>query len=146
MTTINLTPCFDAKTEGDNREWALARYMGINRVAHDSKAYDKASDVEIGALKISVKASGFSLMSGRLCEGLTTFDEIWNLYESRVHSNTFAYITADYTCYLMNLETFKKFVYKFCYLDRESKKNGGALKIKCRKETKKMLAWLEEGI
>ena len=146
MTTINLTPCFDAKTEGDNREWALARYMGINRTVHDTKAYDKASDVEVGALKISVKASGFSLMSGSLCKGLTTFDEIWNLFESNVHSNTFAYVTADYTCYLMNLATFKKFVYQFCSLDRESKSNGGAIKIKCRRETKKMLAWLEAEI
>lgn len=145
MKTINLTPCFEAKTAGDNREWALARHMGINRNTHDSKSYDKASDVEIGALKISVKASGFTLMSGRLCEGLTTFDGIWNLYQSRVHSNTFAYITEDFTCYLMNLETFKEFVFNFCYLDRESKKNGGALKIKCRKESKKMLAWLAAG-
>lgn len=145
MKTTTLTPCFDSRNAGDNREWALCNAYGLPRTTHDSKPYHIASDLEIGKLKISIKASGFSLMASTLCEGYETFDEIWNLYESKVHSNTFAYVTEDFTCYLMNLAEFKKFVYAFGYLDRDSIKNGGKYKIRCRKESKKMLAWLEAG-
>jgi hypothetical protein len=145
MTTTHLTPCTASKNAGDNREWALCSAYGLPRTTHDSKPYYCASDLEIGELKISIKASGFSLMTSALCEGLETFDEIWALYESKVHSNVFAYITEDFTCYLMNLAEFKKFVYAFGYLDRDSKKNGGKCKIRGRKETKKMREWLEAG-
>ena len=145
MKTTTLTPCFDSRNAGDNREWALCRAYGLPRTTHDSKAYDKASDLEFGALKISIKASGFSLMTSALCEGFETFDEIWNLFERKTHSNTFAYITEDFTCYLMNLAEFKKFVYTFGYIDRDSKKNGGKCKIRGRKESQKMRDWLAAG-
>lgn len=145
MKTTTLIPCFDSRNAGDNREWALCRAYGLPRTTHDSKPYYMASDLEIGALKISIKASAFSLMTSALCEGLTDFDAIWNLFESKTHSNTYAYVTADFTCYLMNLAEFKKFVYTFCYLDRDSVKNGGKCKIRCRKESSKMLAWLAAG-
>ena len=49
-------------------------------------------------------------------------------------------------CYEMNLPEFKQFVYAFCHTERESEKNGGAMKIRCRKESKKMLAWLAEKV
>ena len=143
MTTANL-PRVCAKNEGDAREWSVASFMGVERTKHDSKAYDRDSDVNAGGLHISVKSSAFSLMSGALCEGLSDFDSIWNLYASKTHSNSFAYVTAEYVMYLMNLDEFKQFVYAFCKLERESEKNGGALKIRCRKESAKMVRWLEE--
>lgn len=129
--------------EGIAREWALCRFYGITRTSHDAQAYDKASDIDAGEKQVSVKASGFSLMSGSLCKGCVDFDSIWKRYASRVHSNTFAYVTADYTVYEMTLDEFRSFVYEFGRLERESAKNGGALKIKCRKESKKMVGWLE---
>lgn len=129
---------------GIAREWSVCRYFGINRVAHDSGAYDKDSDVNVGTLHISVKASAFTLMSGSLCEGRDTFDGIWELYATRVHSNRFIYMTADFTAYMMTLDEFKMFVYMFCHTERESAKNGGAVKIRCAKESAKMLRWLEE--
>lgn len=133
-----------SNNEGINREWALCRYYGIIRTSHDNGAYDKGSDIETGTANISVKASSFTLMSGSLCQGLEDFDAIWNLFKSRVHSDTFAYVTQEYEVYEMNLNEFEKFVYTFCTTERESKKNGGRTKIKCRKESGKMLRWLEE--
>lgn len=132
------------KNQGIAREWALCGSKGIERVKHDNGSYDKDSDVNCGSAHISVKANKFTLMSGSLCEGLESFDAIWNLYERKVHSNTWAYVTADFVSYEMNLEEFKSFVYEFCYLERDSMKNGGAMKIRCRAESKKMLKWLEE--
>lgn len=144
MTTYNFAPAHDPKNHGIAVEWGICSHYGITRVSHDRTAYDKDSDVNCGDKHMSVKASGFSLMSGSLCEGLETFDGIWNLYASKVHSNTFVYGAMDGTAYEMNLDEFKQFVYTFCSLDRESKKNGGKVKIKCRKESQKMLNWLEE--
>lgn len=138
-STINLTA---AAKLSDAAEWALCSCYGIERTKHDSSAYDRDSDVNAGDMRISVKTSGFTLMAGSLCEGRDTFDGIWNLYADRVHSNHFAYVTADGTCYMMSLGEFKKFVYAFCRVERESEKNGGAMKIRCRKESKKMVKWL----
>lgn len=128
----------------DSAEWALCAMYGIERVKHDSSAYDKDSDVSAGDIRISVKTSAFTLMSGSLCEGREDFDGIWNLYEERVHSTQFAYVTMEGICYMMNIAEFKQFVYAFCTTERESAKNGGMMKIRCRKETKKMLKWLAE--
>lgn len=132
------------KNAGIAREWTLCAYYGVTRTTHDHIAYDKDSDLNVGDMAISIKASGFTLMSGRLCAGCKGFDDIWNRYEQNVHSNTFVYISKDYIAYSMNLDEFKTFIYSFCYLDRESKKNGGGIKIKCRAESQKMLRWLEE--
>jgi len=132
----------DNSNKGIAREWALCKHYGVERTAHDSVAYDKGSDLVAYGKNISVKASRFSLMSGSLCEGLEDFDSIWNLYESKVHSDTFAYVTEDFRVFEMDINEFKEFVKAFGRLDRESKKNGGKVKIKCLKESKKMVEWL----
>lgn len=143
MTTYTINRV-DNKNEGIAREWALCARYGIIRTTHDNVRYDRGSDLDVGDLHISIKASRFSLMAGSLCEGCEDFDGIWNIYEAHVHSNTFAYVTTDYTVYQMNLAEFKQFVYEFCGLERESERNGGQMKIKCRKESAKMLRWLAE--
>ena len=145
MTSFQISP-IDAKNAGDAREWALCNHYGVERVKHDSLPYDKASDLSAEGMNISIKASGFSLMAGTLCEGRDTFDGIWDLFAERVHSDTFAYVTSDWTCYMMNLGEFDRFVHEFGSLERESSKNGGATKIRCRKESKKMLKWLESEV
>lgn len=134
----------DHKNAGIAREWALCHHYGIERTSHDHVAYDKGSDIEIDDMHISVKSSAFTLMSGRLCEGRDTMEGIWNLYAEHTHSNAFAYVSVAFKAYIMNIDEFKLFVFTFCALERESSKNGGALKIKCRKESGKMLRWLEE--
>lgn len=145
MKTANIRNFVPAgvKNAGDAREWAYCAYAGVERKKHDAGAYDRDSDVNVGDRHISIKASKFSLMSGSLCEGLTDFDSIWNLYASKVHSNTFVYIDVDYTAYEMTLVEFKAFVYAFCKTERESMKNGGATKIRCKAESKKMIEWLQ---
>ena len=130
----------DNNNNGIAKEWAFCAFSGVQRSAHDHTPYDKGSDCG----NASVKSSGFTLMAGSLCEGRDTFDGIWNLYESRVHSTEFVYVTNDFTAYIMTLVEFKLFVYTFCKLERESEKNGGALKIRCRKESGKMLRWLAD--
>lgn len=135
-----------SKNAGDAREWGVCAYYGIERVKHDSVSYDRDSDVNAGDKHISVKAEKFTLMSGKLCEGRETFDGIWNLYAERVHSNTWAYVCKDGTTYEMNMDEFKSFVYAFCKTERESSKNGGQMKIRCKSESKAMLEWLASHI
>ena len=131
------------KNAGIAREWAFGRHYMIERTTHDNVAYNKGSDFEIGTNYYSVKASGASLMAGNLCNGIEDFDGIWNLYETNVHSNIFVYMTNDFVVYEMNIAEFKKFVYAFAHIERESEKNGGAMKIRLRKESGKMLKWLD---
>ena len=45
----------------------------------------------------------------------------------------------------MDINEFSKFIHKFATLDRESKKNGGGLKIKI-KDTKEMIEWLDKRV
>jgi hypothetical protein len=142
VNILNFAPT-EVKNNGDRREFAVCAYEGIKRAKHDSKAYDKDSDVNVGDRHISIKASKFTLMSGTLCEGNTTFDGIWNLYASKKHSNEWCYMTEDFTAYYMNLDEFKEFVYRFCRVEKDSQKNGGHHKIRCREETQEMLRWLE---
>ena len=144
MTTYTIER-MNHQNAGIAREWALCRHYMVERTAHDALPYDKGSDLDTADGKhISIKASAFTLMSGSLCEGRDTFDGIWNLYAERVHSDTFAYVTADFTVYEMNIDEFKCFVYTFAHTERESEKNGGQLKIRLRKESGKMLKWLAD--
>lgn len=143
MTTYTIER-LNHRNAGIAREWALCRYYKVERTAHDALPYDKGSDLDAAGKHISIKASAFTLMSGSLCEGRDTFDGIWDLYAERVHSDTFAYITEDFRVYEMGLDEFKQFVYAFGRTERESEKNGGAMKIRLRKESGKMLSWLSQ--
>lgn len=142
MNTATLTEK-TVNNHGIACEWAFCAYCGIDRTAHDAGAYDKDSDVNAFGHGYSVKSSGATLMSGSLCEGLTEFEDIWDLYVSRVHSDRFVYVTNNWTAYIMDLAEFGEFIHEFGRCERESAKNGGAVKIRLRKESSKMLAWLE---
>ena len=142
MNTITINHISTARNAGIAREHDLCAYMGIERTTHDSTDYRTSSDICVGDRHISVKASAFTLMSGNMCEGEDTFEGIWNVYKRNTHSNEWAYVTEDYTVYMMNMAEFEKFLRAFGKTERESEKNGGQMKIRCRKESKKMLAWL----
>jgi hypothetical protein len=131
------------KNAGIAREWAICNFYGVNRTHHDNVRYDKGSDLDIGNMHMSIKASKFTLMAGSLCEGHEDFDGIWTVFETHVHSNVFVYVTENYIAYEMNIHEFKRFVYAFATLTKESDRNGGYTKIQCRKESHKMLQWLE---
>ena len=146
MTSFTINHTSTSTNAGIAREHDLCHYFGIERTKHDSSDYKSNSDICLGERHISVKASSFSLMSGSLCGGYDEFEDIWTLYKNNTHSNEFAYITEDYTVYMMNLVEFEQFVHLFCRVERESSKNGGKAKIKMRKETRKTLAWLEQAV
>ena len=138
-----IAAALDPKNLGDLYEWALCRHFGVNRQKHDSGRYDKGSDLELdNGMRISIKYGAFSLMNGTLCEGQTTIDGIWNVYETHTHSNVAAVITDTCDVFLMSIPEFKKFIFTFGHIGRDSKKNGGCTKIQCYKDTKKRLAWL----
>lgn len=143
MTTAVLTNIDNHANAGIAREHNLCAYLGITRICHDSTDYRTSSDIYLGDRHISVKASGFTLMSGNMCEGQETFEGIWDVYTRNTHSNEWAYVTVDNIAYFMDENEFSDFVHTFCRVERESEKNGGAMKIRCRKESRKMVAWLE---
>lgn len=132
----------DVRNAGIAREWADCASLGIERSAHDSTDYRSASDIMLNERHISVKASGFTLMSGTMCEGEESFEGIWNVYKRNTHSNEWHYVTESYVVYAMNLGEFESFIRAFGRTERESEKNGGQMKIRLRKESKKMLEWL----
>lgn len=131
------------RNKGIAAEWTYCRFLGIERNKHDAGGYDRGSDAEIGDRKISIKAGKFTLMSGSLCRGCDSFESILNRYESQTHSNEWVYITEEWMAFRMNKEEFHKFICRYGYLDRDSKKNGGGIKIRARKETIERRAWLE---
>jgi len=146
MTTYFAAPAAIAKSKADTKEWAVAAHYNVKRTKHDSDSCINNADVVAGDKRISVKSARFSLLSASLCAGLTDFDAIWNHFEAIDNANVYAYVTEDFNVYEMNAAEFKAFVYKFCGLDRESAKNGGGVKIRCRSESKALLKWLEENL
>ena len=144
MTMYAHLPTIEHHNAGIASQRALALYCGQVQTRQDDVRYNEGSDVVAFGMNISVKATGFTLMSSLLCEGLTDFEDIWNLYATRVHSDHFAYVTEDFDCYMMNLAEFGIFVHTFCRLEKDSAKNGGMVKIRCRHESEKMRKWLRE--
>ena len=126
----------------DIAEWALADYYNIERHMHDSKSDSEGADVEVENenLYISVKTARWTLVSGK--KGFDTMDTIWENYENTTRSNMHAYIAKNGIAYMMNINEWKNFVYKFAGLERDSKKNGGNWKIRGRRESQKMLDYL----
>ena len=135
----NFTFVSSLSNQGQARQQDID-YMLTGKIRKpDHVPFDVDSDIpEYG---ISVKSSRFTLVSAARVYG-ETFDEIWNEYARRVHSKWFCYATATGEAYFMNLEEFESFVRAFCTVERESSKNGGGLKIRCKKESKAMLTWL----
>lgn len=144
MTTINvLTIERTYANWGNHCEQALAYTLTGEIRKHDHVPF--YADSDIPEANMSVKSSGFTLASAKVNHG-ETFEEKLDDFVKRVHSDKFAYVTEDFVAYVMTLDEFIKFIRLFCYLDRESTRNGGGYKIKCRKETKKMRAWLAASI
>ena len=128
------------KNFGQHAEQAL-NYTLTGRIEkHDTIPYDKGSDIQ--EYHISVKSARFSLMSGNLCKA-QDFEGIIAEYFENVASDKCAYVTQDFTSYIMDNEQFKTFLMNFCTLARESSRHGGRYKVKMRSESKKVLQWLQ---
>ena len=106
----------------------------------DRVPFDKDSDIP--EYDMSVKSSGFTLASGRHNMG-DTMEEKVNDFMARVHSKRFAYVSQSLVAYIMDADEFRSFITSFCYMGTDSAKNGGMKKIQCKKESKKMIEWLD---
>ena len=141
MTTITVSEITRTYANwGNHCEQALAFTLTGEMRKHDKVPFYMDSDIP--EYDMSVKSSGFTLASGNVNMG-DTFDEKLADFFSRVHSNKFAYVTVNMVAYVMNKSEFEEFLRTFAYMDRDSKKNGGLMKIKCRRESQKMLNWFE---
>ena len=127
------------KNNGQHMEQcATFTYTGEIR-QHDNVPYDKGSDIP--EYHISVKSSAFSLASAKLVKG-DTVEEQLAYYMEHTASEKILYVTENYDGYEMSLTEFAEFVLTFGYITRESEKSGGGLKVRAKKESKKMLEWL----
>lgn len=112
--------------ESDHRKDKTPFYMG--------------SDIE--SLHMSVKSARFTLASGNINHGETLEEKISD-YIDRTVSTCVAYVTNDLIAYIMDMTEFANFMRRFCKLEAESSKNGGAMKVKCGHETQDLLNWLK---
>lgn len=133
--TINRTYAND----GAHREQALAYTLTGEMRRHDKVRYNEGSDIP--EFHMSVKASGFTLMSGNICKA-QDFEGILAEYAENTASRQVAYVTEDMTAYVMEIPLFCEFCRAFCRLERESQKNGGRYKVRMNKESKAVLEWL----
>lgn len=124
---------------GLHAEQTLAYTLTGEIRSHGKLSYMDGSDIP--EFHMSVKSSGFSLMSGNLCQN-QDFDGIVEEFFSNTASSSFAYVTQSMECFVMNAEEFRCFVCQFCGLSKESKKNGGRCKVRMKSETKAVLEWL----
>lgn len=88
---------------------------------------------------MSVKSDHFTLAAKLNGDNMAEMiDDFFN----RTSSTVFAYVTREMFVYMMNAVEFRAFIETFGVLERESEKNGGGVKVRCKHESKKMLAWL----
>lgn len=106
---------------------------------HSNTPYDKGSDIP--EYHISVKSSAFSLASAKRIKGDTVVEQL-AYYVKHTASKKVIYVTKNYEGYIMDMQEFTDFVTEFGYITRESQKSGGGLKVRVKKENKKMLEWL----
>lgn len=139
MRTLKITNLNISHNAGINAEQSLRYFLHGYTTAHDNRRFDKASDID----NISVKSARFSLAQGGLLNG-SDLETMVDDYFSRVHSTEFAYVTRCFIVYIMNAEEFREFLMKFCYVARDSQKNGGKLKVRAKNEGMEMLLWFLE--
>jgi hypothetical protein len=143
MNKMTITAQVSTKKNAGERKEENLDYMLTGSVqGKDSVAYDKGSDIMWNGVGVSAKSSHFTLMSAKLAKGETMAEQL-DFYFATVHSTVFAYITEKDDVYMMNAIEFREFLEVFCHMERESSKNGGGWKVRCRAESKKMLNWFE---
>jgi len=129
------------ENKGEWKERLVAlQIAGETEHAKDSVPFDIDSDIK--SLKMSVKSERFTLVSARLNYGETLEEKI-NDYTARTASTQVAYVTNDLTAYIMTLTEFANFLRVFGNLERESDKNGGGMKVRCKCESKQMREWFK---
>lgn len=130
-------------SRGYQAEYAYKWVKGFEQVVALNAAYNKASDVE--QIALSLKSSHFTLASGRLMKG-ETLEEMIDYYIATTASARTAYITEECDVFYMTNKELKEFLLLFGRLERDSKRNGGNIKVRMCRETKAVLAWLNSQV
>ena len=147
MTTlelnVNIGSAYYPKNYGSAVQMDYDFMMTGKTRRHDSVPFDTDSDIP--ELEASIKSSAFTLVSAKYIKG-DTMAEQWADFYSRVHSKKFVYISLKRVAYEMDIDEFKSFVFEWCGMEKESAKNGGGWKVRCKKESDKMLRWLNERV
>jgi hypothetical protein len=147
MTTMFIPDTFPTiKNKGIRAQANMTVACGLTYAAHDGKSYDSASDIEYMGHHISVKAYHFTLMSGTMCEGKTTVNDIWDVYARTTHSDRFAYVLGE-MAYVMDIIEFEKFVKLFCEIEKaspnEDRQHTGSVKVRAKRCERNMKKWFE---
>lgn len=141
MKTITIKTISTYKNGGERAEQNLA-YTLLGEVrTHDSVPFDIDSDIP--ELHMSVKASHFTLVSGKLMTATTREGQIAE-YMARTASTCVGYVTEENIAYIMDMAEFEAFLLTFSRFEKESSKNGGCYKVRFPAETAKVRAWLAE--
>lgn len=140
MTTMVINSISTLSNAGQARQQDLTYALTGEIRKPDAVPFDMDSDIP--EFSISVKSSRFTLASASALSA-TTFEGQLDEFSARVHSEKFAYVAKDNMVYIMDKVEFLDFCHEFCGWEQESKKNGGAYKVRCRKESKRMIKWLQ---
>ena len=140
MTTMVINSISTLSNAGQARQQDLTYALTGEIRKPDAVPFDMDSDIP--EFSISVKSSRFTLASASALSA-TTFEGQLNEFSARVHSEKFAYVAKDNMVYIMDKVEFLDFCHEFCGWEQASKKNGGAYKVRCRKESKRMIKWLQ---
>ena len=140
MTTMAINSISTLSNAGQARQQDLTYALTGEIRKPDAVPFDMDSDIP--EFSISVKSARFTLASASALSA-TTFDGQLNEFSERVHSEKFAYVTKNNMVYIMDKMEFLDFCHEFCGWEQDSNKNGGAYKVRCRKESKRMIKWVQ---
>lgn len=120
------------KNNGQHLEQVVRYNLTGKLEKADNLHYDKFADV----LDIQIKSA-----RATVCKGTNL-----NEYLKNDKAKRYLYITADLQGYIMTKQEFILFCQTFGYITRESQKNGNALKIRLKSESKKLIEWLDSKV
>lgn len=131
MTTISMkTITRQYKNNGQHAE-QIFRFTLTGRIEKaDNKPFTAGGDCGVYQVK-SARAT--------ICKGLNIAEHI-----AKDGAEKYAYVTADFsTAYIMTASEYLEFATLFGTVTRESSKNGGAVKVRFKMESKEMRDYLK---
>lgn len=132
MRQFQLKPC---QTSYKNKGQAKQQAVIFHFTGKLEKADNRKHQTETDFFNLEIKSEKASLGIEK------TIDE----YIGKCKAEFFLYVCNDCkTTFLMTRKEFKSFFRQFGTKDRDSKKNGGKEKLRLKKESKKMRAWLKD--
>ena len=96
----------------------------------DNIAFNKGTDFGIYQIK-SARAT--------ICKGTDI-----EAHLSEDLASEYVYVSKAHTAYIMTKDEYLQFATLFATVTRESKKNGGAIKLRLKDESKAMMRWLSQ--